>query len=536
MNKTLLIVICDFLLLSMLGMISFDDLPTKQEAPKDDLIVTPYADSQLVDLLRMSLDKEKENRDSLNSKVDEYSSRAKEIEDISKEQALELAKKQESLDALQTEKLEALDLIEQSKQANKTLEEEKAQSLAEAKELQSKLQSEISQKQALEADKQRSFENSKALEEKLKDEANQKLALAEKVGQMSESDAVLKARLLAMQEELERAKADVDSLSQEKASIQQKSEELSTQLEVEKTKASIYQEDLEKAKSLVMLEKNEKQQIQEHAQTLASGVDKLADNQTKLVESQGKLADSQTKIIDTQEKLAKQVDEMRPLTESEIYETYKANALNIDVSYKRTGVLNDSIETKTIRSAIIDVNGEYWTIFSTDDTPFDRAKNKFIAPENLEFTPWAKGLKFHLSALYSLKYHTNILAFKIPVAFVEKTGLKVYSFAQNPFKHEQATLVDTKDFYYGQLKYSVDEKYSGFAKVDSGFFSSLFGDFSPAAGDLVFDRSGSFLGIMTNSSNLSLVKNFAVSSPLPLLSRYTKDAARNFYENMKSGK
>ena len=62
MSRSLLVVICDFLLLSMLSMVSFEGAETKTDDAQQTAqsLEQNFVDSQLVDLLKMSLDKERD--------------------------------------------------------------------------------------------------------------------------------------------------------------------------------------------------------------------------------------------------------------------------------------------------------------------------------------------------------------------------------------------------------------------------------------------------------------------------------------------
>ena len=70
MSKSILIVICDFLVLSLISLVNFEDMPsaTQEDKQKEEaIVVKSFADAQMVDLLKMSLDSEREKREALKS-------------------------------------------------------------------------------------------------------------------------------------------------------------------------------------------------------------------------------------------------------------------------------------------------------------------------------------------------------------------------------------------------------------------------------------------------------------------------------------
>ena len=65
MSKSILIVICDFLVLSLISLVNFEDMPsaTQEDKQKEEaIVVKSFADAQMVDLLKMSLESLKVGR------------------------------------------------------------------------------------------------------------------------------------------------------------------------------------------------------------------------------------------------------------------------------------------------------------------------------------------------------------------------------------------------------------------------------------------------------------------------------------------
>lgn len=83
MNRSILLVICDFLLLSLLALARFDAPPTTEELPPQEEgegVITPEA--ELVDILKMSLVAERESQDLLLSQLENAKSTIEDKEKI----------------------------------------------------------------------------------------------------------------------------------------------------------------------------------------------------------------------------------------------------------------------------------------------------------------------------------------------------------------------------------------------------------------------------------------------------------------------
>lgn len=116
MSKSILIVICDFLVLSLISLVNFEDMPsaTQEDKQKEEaIVVKSFADAQMVDLLKMSLDSEREKREALKSDVEKLSQAAKE--------SLEQSDKQQKIIAAREKQLEEMRLTKESVESVKSL-------------------------------------------------------------------------------------------------------------------------------------------------------------------------------------------------------------------------------------------------------------------------------------------------------------------------------------------------------------------------------------------------------------------------------
>ena len=231
MSKSILVVICDFLVLSLISLVKFEDMPsaTQEDKQKEEsIVVKSFADAQMVDLLKMSLDSEREKREALKSDVEKLSQAAKE--------SLEQSDKQQKIIAAREKQLEEMRLTKES------VEREKLTILQKSKELEKR----VSASEARNAALQMEILNAS---EKLEKSAQERIDLQKKLGDMRESDVAARMKLESVQaelkqnkENLERLRKESESLKLENKAIEAEKRALATQLEVASTKTQIYEE------------------------------------------------------------------------------------------------------------------------------------------------------------------------------------------------------------------------------------------------------------------------------------------------------
>ena len=66
------------------------------------------------------------------------------------------------------------------------------------------------------------------------------------------------------------------------------------------------------------------------------------------------------------------------------------------------------------------------------------------------------------------------------------------------------------------MPFKLDPATPGYVRVDNRLVRRLFGDFSPARGDLVLSKTGELLGVMVSPTACVLVTNFVPQRELAL--------------------
>jgi hypothetical protein len=106
----------------------------------------------------------------------------------------------------------------------------------------------------------------------------------------------------------------------------------------------------------------------------------------------------------------------------------------------------------------------------------------------------------------------------MPVASADAHRLasKVYNIAADPGKFQDAVVIGTSEDYYGECKFQIDLTTPMYLRMDRHTLNGLFGRFNPSSGDLVFSKSGQFLGIMANSTYCARIHGKAAAAAFNL--------------------
>ncbi len=490
MSKSLLIVICDFLLLSLLSIANFDKPAQNKVQQKESstaLKEETFAQTQMLETLKVALEAEQQQRLSLSENV-ELLSKTAEANKLQAQNREKIIRERESQ-------------LQEIQRAKKELELEREEILKRSKNLEAKvadanIKNETLQKEIISTSR------------KLEQSAQERISLEQKLGQMREDDASIKTQLQSTQEQLRQNKerltqlqAESDKLKLENRAIEAEKRALSTQLEVAATKTKIYEENLKQAQALISVEKVEKEKIISHANTLSQNVSTLAT---------------------TQKKLSENIVELRPQTPSEIFAKISNKFVDVVFRFSEGGLLGKENATKKLSVLPIEINGVAWLLFDSAQTPLRMTKDA-EAPEKLEIVVLSPDKKvWNANKVYSLRSSPNTLAIQLPRDFLSKaTAIKMVN-EKNIYKFAECVVVNPNTRYYGQAPFMANFTRKEFAKLDVGLIESIFKKFSPATGDVALTRSGEALGVLSSSTDLLLTRDILPLKSLQLGINYKK--------------
>lgn len=469
-SRSLLLVICDFLLLSLLALARFDD--PKEEERVEELTAEEQAaadsavNQDLVEILKLSLEAEKAGTENL----------AEELE-----QTRESLEAREKTLAQREERLNEVQMTAEQLAAEKAA-IEKARAEAEA-------------------ERQRLAAEAATIQEQLRTADTERVELAKSLAEAKETSAVSSERLKSMQEEMQEQQSLLTSLREERERLasektiaEQEKVALESRLRVAETEARVIASTLQTARADIEANREEKKAIQETADKLAEGVGVLAESTRGIQE---------------------EVKALQPQSLNTLFDRYRSNRVRL-VFETEESTLFGTTKKDYASDTLLATDGErIYAIVHIDETPF-RTSGLKAATAQLEMG----GRLFRIPQVGFLASDPRIVAVAIPQSLAESNGIEPFDLSKDPLRYPDAVLIDSGQNYYGESPFKLDPADPRYVRFKSDLFSRIFGDFSPNRGDIILAKTGEFLGVMVTN-------NYGLVIPA-LSSRATLSLGENF--------
>jgi hypothetical protein len=496
MNRSLLLVVCDFLLLSILALARFD-------VPKDAVIAQ---DDQKV----------------VSKEVVERISDGENYDDV----VAELEATNETL--LENLSSDKDDLVEQKLK----LEAEIAQR-----------QKELEQKEAEIASKDAVIQgNEKALDQAKKEAAAlaaQREEIARKREELLQSNAASKKELELLAKNLEQAKKKSEELAELKSEKEKEAEAARLELAASVERAKAQELAAAEAKALLIEEKKRSDEllastakIDQKIDTLNKGLDgvgqdiktvgeglvgvgekisNVSEDVSSVKEGVSKVEKDVQESVEVQKENFRKLNERQTRSVNEIFTRYEQNKVTLELTYTyKTGILQTDREEKFSVDTILMVDGKFvYALVHAKDSPFrvENSPRKLVA-----VTGQITGAKLKTPLLVKeIAFMDDPRILIVPLYAnpqdLTKSGIELFQAPSNPFLFDDAVVVDVKDNRFGQTKCLRDEQDGRYIEVDENHFAFLTGAFNPGKGDLVFSQKAELLGIMVNGDFAFHVKN-----------------------------
>lgn len=490
MNKTLMLVICDFLLLSMLALARFDPPEEQPEVALDATASSTSSEEELIRLLEESLQMEQNSRTDLSEDLTETR------EDLEK-QAAALAAREAALEAtrqdLEVKSTEAKQLA----QTKADLEAERERLAKEKAEIESQ-RLELSEK----------FESTRS---ELEDAKTEQIELTETLGtiqtqssvtqeRLSQTEQELVAREIALAEreaELKAAREEAERLAAERA-------ELDRALQVAQAERSLLQENLAE-------EQAEKNQLRLEKEAAFARAEALGRNVSELGQNVSELGEGVSSIASTSEAIQKEIIEARPQTMSEIFTRFQDNRALIEFTAMEKSLLSgQTLKTYTSKSILImDTRGDTYLVTHSKDTPFSLSKKSGLIAVDLKVTLGKR--QFPVNQVGFLATDPRICFIPLPKRIVAASGLETFELALQPERWEEAVLVKNDESNFGRTEFRRLTSSPDFLKMDRPALGQLFADFASSRGDLAFTKNARFVGVLTDSRHAVVLSDFLAS-------------------------
>lgn len=495
MNRALLLVICDFLILSILALVRFEE-PTEEPAPEPPVTQTEAAEADLVELLRESLEEAALDKEELAASL--------EARDET------LAQREETL----AEREARLREIEEQAQALSTDLEATAEALAEREAAMAELDARLAERQAeatsLAAERERLSTNLEQTREALMRAERERAQLATTASSTREEAAAAKARAELLEQQLQERAAQMAAADERLAELAEAREAAErarasavADLRIREAEKDILAENLRTAQTEIAIVREEKARIEEQAATLATGVTELASES---------------------EALREEVRAAQPLSANQIFAAFRENRATLTFTLREQGVFGTSDRSGEVRTLFVrTANGAVYALAHRADTPLGRANFARLtgATGQLEVGEVA----YSLGAVSFLREDLRILAIRVDPTLPATLGREVFDLAEDPLRFPDAVLIGNAEAYYGEAPFRLTAGREDRVEVERRLFSRLFGEFSPRAGDLVFTRQGQLMGVMVTDEEAAVLRSLTPLVSLPLGEAFSAERA-----------
>jgi hypothetical protein len=443
MNRSILIVICDFLLVSLLAFSTVDITQVSKEGaarPVKMELLTNQMDSgkDLAAVMRLALDEERKNRDQLLGELTRARTTASERDQEAKTLQLNLLSREQEAARLRQEETDLQQRYSSAQTSIQTLNRQIQASSTEAQVSKEKLA-------GMEADARRQVEQATTLQ--------QQLAMLEKSNQVAAAEQQRLSNQLQVAE-IEKRHAD----------------ELAARMQDE-----------------VKVEREEKARLNQQNEKLAEGVKALANNSGEL---------------------AHEIHDNRPLAPNTIFNEFVTNRVQASFDAAASGLFGlDASKRKETQTLLVSNGTNTFALCHVQETPLT-LWNPGREWQGLRGTLSHNGTPVPIHSLSFLSSDPRVVYMPVTDADARQLGCKVYRTSADPFKFQDAVLVNGTEGYYGECKFEIDLSAPDYVKLDRSFIKGLFGKFNPSRGDLVFSKTGELLGVMANGTYCVRIQSF----------------------------
>ncbi|MCS1411822.1 MAG: Chromosome partition protein Smc [Verrucomicrobia subdivision 3 bacterium] len=491
MNKSLLIIICDFLLISLLA--SFDlDSPNSGNSA-----ITSGEEAQsakdMLDALNLALEEEQKNQASLTAKLTDLKEDLSATRTILKDREDKLETVQDSLaeterraKELETQRSRLEQEFESTQKNFEFLQQQYLSTKAEAGKLKSSLASTSktaavskAKLETIQAELTVRHQEAVQMQAKIEDlekerRANEaeKFNLALDLKQSQTEVIVTKEHLAASRDDIKAARAD-------SAFARQVATNALSEIKIARTEAA----------SL----RDEKNALQQHAYTLATGISNLAEKS---------------------EQIKDEIRSNRPLTANAIFDQFRNNQIDTRFFAAKSGLFGQrTTRERNAKSILVNDGKRYYLLYHIDDTPLSLVTTD-ANWEQLTGVVSRGSVSYSIPMLDGLAMDPRILVVLVGRTQAERLGSKIYQLATDPYKFQDAVLVGSRESYFGEVGFQADPNHMDYVMMKRRTLGKLFGKFSPSRGDLVFSKIGELLGIMVNNKYCAVFRNIHLSGQI----------------------
>ncbi len=262
-----------------------------------------------------------------------------------------------------------------------------------------------------------------------------------------------------------------------------------------------------------------------------------AQEEVKLERAQNaKLAEGVQALATNSMAIAKEVRDNRELAPNTIFSDLVSNRIEASFTASRPGLFGDSVHHKDTQTILVSDGTATYALCHLQDTPLTFF-NPGIDWQVLSGSLGSRYTVLPIKSLSFQKQDPRVVLLPVTDAEARQLATHVYHISSDPFKFQDAVLVGAREGYYGECRFEIDLTTPQYVKLDRSFLKGLFGKFNPSSGDLVMSRGGEVLGIMVNGTYCLMLKDLGAAASLDfgsdVRSEHTGQTLARFYSTVQ---
>jgi len=504
MNRSLLLVVCDFLLLSIISLARFDVPPDAILAKDDEKIVHKevierVSDGENYDDVVAELEATNETLEAnLNQDKDTLQEEKLRLESEIAERRRELEEK-EALIAQKDEVIsENKEDIEEAARLAAQLEKDKADIERRREDLLARNAAAKKELEVLAANlndaKKKADELAAAKERTEKEAADARVDLAR-------AEEIAKAKTTAAskaEENLVAERERADALVETTAKLDDKITALDSGIrEVGSTVKSV-NEDLAGVRETV-------QNVSEEVAGVGDKVQTVTDNVVAIQQNVAETAAEQKEALAS-------ISVRQAKSLNEIYTKYESNKVSLSMTFRHKGGFLGAEKSETFETdTIILAEGAFaYALVHAKNSPFrlEPTPRKLLEVSGtITGTGISEPIAVNEVAFMDDPRILIVPLYVNPRELEAKNSIKFFNAPKNPHMFAEAVVVDSDKKNFCQTDFTRDGSDGRYVRVKHNRFAWATGKFDPGKGDLVFAKSGEVLGIMVNNDYAFHVQN-----------------------------
>lgn len=483
MKRSILLVICDFMILSMLAIARFDSTGKDEpEPPVQQSHVEATAEGDLIEVLRVSLEAERGTQETLSTELEQT--------------RLELAERERLLQERESALEKATSSLSEQEEAARRLAAEREQLAAE--------------KEEAERERRRLAEQFTEAQKRLREVEEERVTLTRTLGELNAKASVSAEQLRIMQEslqqreqDLEAARRELESLSSDRRVSDEERREIEMRLRIAETERQIAEQNLAAARTEVEAARLERERLEQE--------------RVRLEQTTSRLAEGVSDLARTTEGIEKEVRRSQPMSANAIFDQFRSNRVKVTFSARERGAFGTSRRDYELETVLVEHGGVVHALMHAANTPFQPGSNALEAVEGIM---QIGNRRYRINQIDVFADDPRLLAVPVPRDTAEESGLTIFSLSDSPFRYPDAVLITASGDRYGETSFRLDPELGRYVRMRGSIITDIFGEFSPGRGDLVFSKTGEILGIMTNNRIALVLDGLSSEQNIPLGQRF----------------